>query len=91
MPDKVQYETGIENTPEGLISITHAPLNVNSVTTWVIKEGAGGLVVEMTGKVESNKVLMQFIKRMLPNDYNELAARFLEALKKDVEGSMEKV
>lgn len=91
MPDKVQYETGSENTPDGLVSITHAPLNVNSVTTWTVREEAGGLVVDMTGKVESNKVLMQFIKRMVPNDYNELAARFLEALKKDVEGNVEKV
>jgi len=91
----VVYESGYENTPTGMVTITHAPLGVSSVTTWIVKEKNGGLLVEMTGKVQSNTVLMQFIKRMLPADYQELADRFLEALKKDVDGEavsvMEKV
>jgi hypothetical protein len=91
VPEKVQYETGVENTPTGMVSITHAPLGVSSVTTWVVKEKDGACVVDMTGKVESNMVLMQFIKRMLAADYQELADRFLETLKKEVEGGVEKV
>jgi hypothetical protein len=88
VPDKVQYETGMENTPSGATHITHAPLGVSSVTTWTVRQKGPGkaCVVDMTGKVESNKILMQFIKKMLPEDYQGLAQRFLEALVKDVEG-----
>ncbi len=71
----------------GHIAITHAPMGVNSVTTWTLRESEEGLVVDMSGEVESNKMLMAFIKTTLSESYTKLAERFLKDLKKEVEGN----
>jgi hypothetical protein len=71
----------------GHIAITHAPMGVNSVTTWTLRESEEGLVVDMSGEVESNKMSMAFIKTTLSESYTKLAERFLKDLKKEVEGN----
>jgi hypothetical protein len=87
VPETIHYETAIQVTEMGHIAITHAPMGVNSVTTWTLRESEEGLVVDMSGEVESNKMLMAFIKTTLSESYTKLAERFLKDLKKEVEGN----
>ena len=97
IPDTITYESSIQSTPDGMVSITHAPMGVNSVTTWVVREateeegGGKGLVLEKTGKVTSNRMLMTFIKTTLQESYEKLDRDFVAALERDVAGEVEKV
>ena len=88
IPDTITYESSIQNTPNGMISITHAPMGVNSITTWVVREATPeegqGLVLEKTGKVTSNRMLMTFIKTTLQQSYEKLSEDFVKALNKDI-------
>jgi hypothetical protein len=96
VPDSITYETSMEVLGDGLRSITHAPLAVNSVTTWLVKEAEGGqgLVLEERGKVTSNRMLMGFIKTTLQQSHGKLVKDFMVVLEKsaaDEEGRVEKV
>ncbi|KAK2629244.1 hypothetical protein QTJ16_000064 [Diplocarpon rosae] len=83
VPEELTYQTSVQHTPDGLISITHAPMGVQSVTTWVVREApGGGGVLDMTGKVWSNRALMGFIRGGLQGSYERLAADFVVALEK---------
>lgn len=71
----------MQDKDDGLISITQAPMGVQSVTTWTVKDGEGkGLVLEKTGEVFSNRMLMGFIKGGLQESYERLAADFVGEL-----------
>jgi hypothetical protein len=71
-----------------MVSITHAPMGVNSITTWVVREATPeegqGLVLEKTGKVTSNRMLMTFIKTTLQQSYEKLSEDFVAALDRDI-------
>ncbi|CZT04162.1 uncharacterized protein RAG0_10719 [Rhynchosporium agropyri] len=85
IPNDLVYETSVQHTVDGLVSITHAPMGVQSVTTWIAHEPATageGCVLEMTGKVWSNRALMPFIRGNLQASYEKLAADFVLALEK---------
>ena len=69
-------------------------MGVNSVTTWVVREateeeGGKGLVLEKTGKVTSNRMLMGFIKTTLQESYEKLDRDFVAALEREVAGQQE--
>ena len=84
IPDTITYETSLQNTENGMISITHAPMGVNSVTRWTLMEAeeGQGLVLVKTGKVTSNRMLMTFIRTTLQESYEKLANDFAAALEK---------
>ena len=96
VPAEITYESSIQNTETGMISITHAPMGVNSITTWIVREaveGEGeGLVLEKIGKVSSNRMLMGFIKTTIGDSYERLNKDFVAALEREVSGGqVEKV
>lgn len=88
IPDEIKYETSLQNTDEGMITLTHAPMGVHSITKWLLRRSAKegeGLVVLMSGVVSSNKMLMAFIKTTIQGSYDRLASEFLMALEKEVQ------
>jgi hypothetical protein len=91
IPDTITYETSLQNTENGMISITHAPMGVNSVTRWTLMEAeeGQGLVLVKTGKVTSNRMLMTFIRTTLQESYEKLAKDFAAALEKEIEEGSE--
>jgi hypothetical protein len=93
VPDEISYETSLQCKEDGLVSITHAPMGVHSVTTWVVKEGEDGRVVlDERGLVTSNRMLMGFIKTTLQGSHDKLVKDFAAALEREVaEGEVEKV
>jgi hypothetical protein len=87
IPDEIKYETSLQSTDEGMITLTHAPMGVQSITRWLLRRSAKegeGLVVLMSGVVTSNKMLMAFIKTTIQGSYDRLASEFLMALEKEV-------
>ncbi len=83
VPNELVYQTSIQHTENGMISITHAPMGVQSVTTWVLSDAGRkgeGCLLEKTGKVWSNRMLMGFIKGGLQASYEKLATDFVVAL-----------
>jgi hypothetical protein len=98
IPDSLTYETSQQCRPDGLLSITHAPMGVHSTTTWVVKEaegGDGGLVLEERGRVTSNRMLMGFIKTTLQQSHEKLVKDFVALLEAEFagesDGNVEKV
>jgi len=92
VPETITYESSMEALEDGLRYITHAPLGVHSVTTWTLKdEGEGALVLEETGKVTSNRVLMGFIRGTLQAQHEKLVADFMKVLERHVAGDGEEV
>jgi hypothetical protein len=90
VPDSITYETSMQCTDDGLVSITHAPMGVHSVTTWMVREGDdGGLVLDERGMVTSNRMLMGFIKTTLQGSHEKLVKDFMAALEKEVAGERE--
>jgi hypothetical protein len=88
IPDSITYETSMECLEDGLRSITHAPMAVHSCTTWLVQEGENGrLVLEETGRVTSNRMLMSFIKTTLQESHEKLVRDFIVALEKEVAGA----
>jgi hypothetical protein len=53
------------------------------------EQGKEGLILEKTGKVTSNRMLMTFIKTTLQASYDKLVQEFLMALEKDVAAAKE--
>ncbi|KAG4422955.1 hypothetical protein IFR04_003867 [Cadophora malorum] len=87
VPNELTYQTSVQHTADGMISITHAPMGVQSVTTWIVRDPVAegqGCVLEKSGKVWSNRALMGFIKGGLQGSYEKLAADFVRALEKTV-------
>jgi hypothetical protein len=83
----LNYENSYQPLEDGGRAITHAPMGVNSVTTWKIEEIEGGkLVVKLELLVTSNRMLMGFIKTTLQGSVEKLVDDFLKA----VEGVQEK-
>ena len=81
----------MECLPDGLRSITHAPMAVHSSTTWIVREADGqeegsGLVLEERGKVTSNRMLMSFIRTTLQDSHDKLVRDFMALLEKEVPG-----
>ena len=62
-------------------------MGVHSVTKWKVKDGkeGEGLVLEKTGKVASNRMLMGFIKTTIQGSYEKLANDFVVELERMVE------
>lgn len=65
-------------------SVTHAPMGVHSFTTWLLRDAQEGLVLEKTGLVTSNRMLMQFIGTTVHQSYEKLFGNFVVALEKEV-------
>ncbi|KAL3423377.1 hypothetical protein PVAG01_05124 [Phlyctema vagabunda] len=90
IPDSITYNSSMQNRDDGLVSITHAPMGVNSVTTWLVKDsetddsGKPGLVLEERGKVTSNRMLMGFIKTTLQASHEKLVQDFVVELEKGI-------
>lgn len=83
IPDEISYETGMQHTEDGLITITHAPMGVRNVTRWMVREAEeGGLVVEKRGEVISNRMLMGFIRTTIKESYEKLARDFVAELER---------
>lgn len=87
VPDSITYETSMQNREDGLVAITHAPMGVHSVTTWVVDDAGegGGLVLRETGCVTSNRMLMGFIKTTLQDSHDKLVKDFVAFLVKESE------
>ncbi|KUJ22054.1 uncharacterized protein LY89DRAFT_638216 [Mollisia scopiformis] len=86
IPESITYETSMQNTEEGMISITQAPMGVQSVTRWTVTEKPGeGLVLEKRGKVTSNRMLMTFIKTTIQGSYEKLANDFVIELERMID------
>jgi len=95
IPDEIVYETSMQNKETGMIAITHAPMGVHSLTMWTVREALDsdpvvengnktGLVLEKTGAVTSNRMLMGFIRTTLQESYDKLAKDFVVLLEKEV-------
>lgn len=88
IPEEIRYETSMQATADGMITITHAPMGVHSVTKWKVRESGKegeGLILEKTGQVTSNRMLMGFIKTTIQGSYEKLASDFVVALERMVE------
>lgn len=78
----------MQATADGMITITHAPMGVHSVTKWKVRDNdkmGEGLILEKTGKVTSNRMLMGFIKTTIQGSYEKLASDFVVELERMVE------
>jgi hypothetical protein len=88
VPDSLTYETSMQQREDGLVSITHAPMGVHSVTTWVVREGEeGGLVLDERGEVTSNRMLMGFIRTTLKESHEKLVKDFVACLESEVKAA----
>lgn len=70
----------MDHLPDGLRSITHAPMGVHSSTTWIVAGEEGSLVLEERGKVTSNRMLMGFIRTTLQESHEKLVRDFMAVL-----------
>lgn len=101
IPDQITYLSSFQDREDGLLSITHAPMGVHSVTTWIVREagpgessvmlGSGGrLVLEERGVVRASRMLMGFIKTTLQDSHEKLVRDFMKVLegkeRKEVNG-----
>lgn len=91
IPDTITYESSIQPMDTGMVSITHAPMGVHSYTTWMVREateeeGGKGLVLDKTGMVTSNRMLMGFIKTTLQESHDKLSTDFVAALDREIAG-----
>ncbi|EHK99972.1 hypothetical protein M7I_4055 [Glarea lozoyensis 74030] len=82
VPSELSYESSFQHLEDGGMILTHAPMGVNSVTTWKIEQGDEGLMVNMKLVVNSNKMLMAFIKTTLQDSVEKLVDDFLKAVEK---------
>lgn len=88
--DEVRYRMGLRATPDGLVMISHAMMGVWSRTTWTVRTavesdegfpGSGtGLVVQETGELRCNRMLMGFIKTTMEQSHEKLVDDFVQAL-----------
>jgi len=88
VPESITYETSMQKTDDGMIAITHAPMGVSSVTKWLVRDAGKqgeGLVLEEIGKVQSNRMLMTFIKTTISGSYEKLANDFVIKLEAMIE------
>jgi len=87
IPESITYESSLQNTDEGMISITHAPMGVHSITRWFVRDAddGQGQVLEKRGTVTSNRMLMGFIKTTIQGSYEKLADDFVAELEKEIE------
>lgn len=77
-----------------MISVTHAPMGVHSVTTWIVREagpgessimlGEGRLVLEEKATVRASRILMGFIRTTLQESHEKLVRDFMGVLKGEV-------
>lgn len=89
MPDEITYETAMQAKDDGLVAITHAPMGVHSVTTWMVRDaegGGGGLFLDERGVVTSNRMLMGFIRTTLQESHDNLVRDFVAALEREAQG-----
>ncbi|KAG9243077.1 hypothetical protein BJ878DRAFT_463104 [Calycina marina] len=84
IPETISYETSLRRGERGMVSITHAPMGVQNVTTWALIEEDDKLILDESGVVKSNRMLMQFIKMTLQGSHEELVALVVAALEKGV-------
>ncbi|CAD6444298.1 619b9e6c-33b3-4b0c-8a40-841fdb9fe021 [Sclerotinia trifoliorum] len=90
IPDQITYTSSLQDREDGLVSITHAPMGVHSVTTWIVREagpgesslmlGDGRLVLEEKGVVRASRMLMGFIKTTLQESHEKLVKDFMGVL-----------
>ena len=92
VPNSITYNSSMLNREDGLLSITHAPMGVHSITTWLVRDAEDGsdrLVLEERGKVTSNRMLMGFIKTTLQESHEKLVKDFVATLERVVSGGGE--
>jgi hypothetical protein len=82
VPSELSYESSCQHLEDGGMILTHAPMGVNSVTTWKIEQGEEGLMVDMKLVVNSNRMLMTFIKTTLQGSVEKLVDDFLKAVER---------
>lgn len=91
IPDKITYTSSLQDRKDGLVSVTHAPMGVHSVTTWIVREagpgesslllGSGGrLLLEEKGVVSASRMLMGFIKTTFQDSHEKLVEDFMGVL-----------
>ncbi|TGO60556.1 hypothetical protein BOTNAR_0143g00180 [Botryotinia narcissicola] len=90
VPDQITYTSSLQDREDGLVSVTHAPMGVHSVTTWIVREagpgesslmlGQGRLVLEEKGVVRASRMLMGFIKTTLQESHEKLVKDFMRVL-----------
>ncbi|ESZ96530.1 hypothetical protein SBOR_3032 [Sclerotinia borealis F-4128] len=93
IPDQITYTSSLQDRDDGLMSVTHAPMGVHSVTSWIVREagpgessltlGEGRLVLEEKGTVRASRMLMGFIKTTLQESHEKLVRDFMRTLKED--------
>ncbi|KAF7927349.1 uncharacterized protein EAE97_010024 [Botrytis byssoidea] len=93
VPDQITYTSSLQDREDGLVSVTHAPMGVHSVTTWIVREagpgesslmlGQGRLVLEEKGVVRASRMLMGFIKTTLQESHEKLVKDFMRVLKEN--------
>jgi hypothetical protein len=82
VPSELSYENSYQHLEDGGMVLTHAPMGVNSVTRWTIEGNEGSLVVKLELKVNSNRMLMGFIKTTLQPSVEKLIDDFVKAVEK---------
>lgn len=86
VPEKITYSASMRNLSNGLLSVTHAPMGIHSVTTWLVKETYDGqLVIEERGLMTSNRLLMGFIKSTLHDSHDKLLSDIVTELINEAE------
>jgi hypothetical protein len=85
VPSELSYENSYQHLKGGGMVLTHAPMGVNSVTKWIIEENEGALTVKLELKVNSNRMLMGFIKTTLQPSVEKLIDDFVKAALKSQE------
>ncbi|CAG8956592.1 hypothetical protein HYFRA_00011903 [Hymenoscyphus fraxineus] len=86
IPGEIVYDTSMQLRDDGMITLTHAPMGVGTVTTWTVKEEGGKLILGLKGVVSANRMLMGFIRTTLQGSYDKLAVDFVTELEKRAKG-----
>ncbi|KAM3084548.1 hypothetical protein ACMFMG_001350 [Clarireedia jacksonii] len=90
VPEKITYNSSLQDREDGMVSVTHAPMGVHSVTSWVLKEAEGEVeggkkwVLEERGEVRASRFLIGFIKTTLQQSHDKLVKDFMNALEEEV-------
>ncbi|PQE25111.1 hypothetical protein CJF31_00005967 [Rutstroemia sp. NJR-2017a BVV2] len=90
IPEKITYNSSLQDREDGMVSVTHAPMGVHSVTSWVVREvegeGEKKWVLEERGEVRASRFLMGFIKTTLQESHQKLVRDFMAVLEEEARG-----
>ncbi|QSZ37282.1 hypothetical protein DSL72_009376 [Monilinia vaccinii-corymbosi] len=94
VPDRITYTSSLQDREDGLITVTHAPMGLHIVGTWIVREAGPGeasvmlgsrgrLVLEERAVVRASRILMGFIKATLQESHDKLAREFMRVLEEN--------